>query len=100
MSGVPEMSNSSSCSLNCNEEVSSGSRRNNGERAYDGDEVLGDDLVEPSEQRLNLLLDRRVQPVVGRQLHELLPILLGDGDRRAALLQLDKLRDAELHAVR
>ena len=69
-------------------------------RTYDRNEVLGDDLVEPGEQRLDLLLDGRVQPVVGRQLHELLPVLLGDGDSRTSLLQLDQFRDTELDGMK
>ena len=63
---------------------------------HDRDEILRDDLVEAGNQRLDLLLDGRVQAVVRRKLHELLLVLLSDRDGRPALLQLDELRDAKL----
>lgn len=64
--------------------------------AHDLDEVLRDDLVEACEESLDLLLDRRVQSVLGRELHKLALVFLGNRKRRAVLLQFNELRDAEL----
>lgn len=99
MSGVPEMRSSSSRSLNCNDTISTVDDAWRSTITYDRDEVLRDDLVETGQECLDLILDRRVQAVVGRQLHELLLVLLRDRDNRAALLELHKLRHSELQKI-
>ena len=64
---------------------------------HDLDQVLRDDLVEPCQECLDLVLDRRVETVVGRELDELPLVLVRDWDLCTVLLQLNELGDTELH---
>lgn len=85
MSGVPEMSSSSSCSLN----YINGSALNFPKtiHAYNSDKIFGNDFVKPSQQMLDLLFDRRVQAILRRKLNKLALILLSNSYRLASFFE-------------
>ena len=63
---------------------------------YDRDQVLGDDLIEAREQGLDLIFDRRIQPVARRQLHEFSFVLLCNRQLGTILLQVNDPGNTEL----
>ena len=66
---------------------------------YDRDKILGDDFIESHKQMLDLILDGRVQSVLGRQLDKLSLVLLSDRDGCAAFFQVNNLCHAKLSRV-
>ena len=63
---------------------------------YDGDQILRDDLVEPSEQCFDLLLDGRVETVLGRKLNELALVFLSDWSSTSVLFEVNDLGHTKL----
>lgn len=65
-------------------------------KTYDSDEILGNNLVEPSRQILNLVLDGRMESVLRRKLDKLPLVLLSDYNALTTLLQRNDAVDTEL----
>jgi hypothetical protein len=63
---------------------------------YDSDEVLWNDLVESSNEILNLLANGGVQAEIGRKLHKLPLVFLCDRNAFTVWLELENAVPSEL----
>jgi len=62
----------------------------------DRNKLFRDDLIEPGKKGLDLIFDRRMQPILRRKLHEFAPVLQCDRDPGTILLEIDDFGDTEL----